>query len=405
MKKQNKTSSRANVKIVISLIIAIVLWIYVIGDQDPRLNQRYNNIPVEIKNEDVLNEKDLLLISETEFSVDITVNGRTSSLYNLPWRNIRASVDLVDIEDKGSYSLAVEIVGIPEDIDLISVSPAQVEIEVDRLSSQTRQINIEFVGSLTEGISLLDYSINPQNALVEGGEELLGRIRSVGAALDITGETDETTKRVELKAFDADGNEISGVDISPREASVLLKIGKNSTANIVVQTTGEPAEGFSIKEITVDPAKIEIGSDSDLDITEIKTEPIMIDGLDTDAQIRAELIFPQGVEPSTDISEVTVNIVVERIVEVEFEVGSIGIDNLGEGLVVKDEYLDERVAIVVSGAQSVLEGLEARNLRVFADLGGYQPGQWTVDLKMEPIEKVALVSIQPSSIDLIVEEE
>jgi len=150
-----------------------VLWIYVIGDQDPRLNQRYNNIPVEIKNEDLLNEKDLLLISETEFSVDITVNGRTSALYNLPWRNIRASVDLADIEDKGSYSLAVEIVGIPEDVDLISVSPAQVEIEVDRISSQTRQINIEFVGSLPEEISLLDYSINPQNALVEGGEELL----------------------------------------------------------------------------------------------------------------------------------------------------------------------------------------------------------------------------------------
>ncbi|SHE72254.1 CdaR family protein [Alkalibacter saccharofermentans] len=405
MKKQNKTSSRANVKIVISLIIAIVLWIYVIGDQDPRLNQRYNNIPVEIKNENLLNERDLLLISETEFSVDITVNGRTSALYNLPWRNIRASVDFVDIEDKGSYSLAVEIVGIPEDIDLISVSPAQVEIEVDRLSSQTRQIDIEFVGSLPEGISLLDYSINPQNALVEGGEELLGRIRSVGAALDITGETDEATKRVELKAFDADGNEISGVNISPREASVLIKIGKNSTANIVVQTTGEPAEGFSIKEITVDPANIEIGSDSDLEITEIKTEPIKIDGLDTDAQIRAELIFPQGVEPSTDISEVTVNIVVERIVEAEFEVGSIDIDNLGEGLVVKDEYLDEMVAVVVSGAQSVLENLAGRNLRIFADLRGYQPGQWTVDLKMEPIEKVALVSIQPGSIDLIVEEE
>ncbi|HAE62235.1 MAG TPA: hypothetical protein DCG38_07900 [Eubacteriaceae bacterium] len=405
MKKQNKTSNRANVKIVISLIIAIVLWIYVIGDQDPRLNQRYNNIPVEIKNEDVLNSKGLILMSEAEFSVDITVNGRTSALYNLPWRNIKASIDLSGIEDKGSYELSIDIVGIPEEIDLIEISPGQIEVEVDRLSSQNRQVSVEFTGDLPNGMSLLDYSVSPQSVVIEGGEDILKSVRMVGAVVDISQESNESTKDVELKAFDADGNEISGVSIRPNQAEVMLKIGKNSNAKIVVQTTGEPAEGFSIKEISVEPNQIEIGADSDVEITEIKTEPIMLEGLDADAQIKADLIFPDGVESSDGVTSVIVTITVEKIIEKDFEVEVIDVVNLEEGLILDKNQLNKKVTVTLAGVQEMLDDISPGNLKVYADLTGISSGPATVALKIEPIRGISLVEIQPGSVELLIKEE
>ena len=85
--------SEPKISIIISLGIAIVLWFYVMGEVDPNVTQRFSNVPVRIENIELLEEEGLVLSSDAEYTVDISVYGRTSSLYNLR-KDIEASIDV-----------------------------------------------------------------------------------------------------------------------------------------------------------------------------------------------------------------------------------------------------------------------------------------------------------------------
>ncbi|MBF7096429.1 CdaR family protein [Alkalibacter mobilis] len=405
MKKTKKSNSRTNVKIVISLIIAFVLWVYVIGDQDPKVNQRYNNIRVTINNEEALEEKGLIISQDLDFNVDITLNGRTSTLYNMEWRDITASIDLDPIEDKGTYSLPVRIEGIPELIDLVNVSPANITVDVDRLSEQSRDIKVDFVGELEDGLQLLDYSTNPGSVAVKGGENVLAKINRIATSVDLTGKTKEFTQRVSLAAYDERGTELTDVTISPSEISVTAKIGKNYDVEIIPETTGEPAEGFAIKEITVEPSKITVGSEVASNLTQIKTEPINLNGLDKDAEVEAELIFPDGIESSDGENKVVVKIYVEEIEAREFSVSTFELRNRPEGVNVSEYPEGNNFIVNLSGAKSIIDGLNQSQIQLYIDLAGAVTGESEYDLSMEAIDKINVISIDPEKITLLLEEE
>ena len=70
----NKLKENTKIKL-ISLLSAVVLWMYVMAVVDPEDTKLFENIPVVITNLNELKEKDLVIYPEKEITTDIYVAG------------------------------------------------------------------------------------------------------------------------------------------------------------------------------------------------------------------------------------------------------------------------------------------------------------------------------------------
>lgn len=81
------------VNIVLSVIIAICLWTYVVGETNPTIVKTYKNIPIKVKNEKVLEEQNLALGEMETSTVSITVKGSRNRINKILNSDISAYID------------------------------------------------------------------------------------------------------------------------------------------------------------------------------------------------------------------------------------------------------------------------------------------------------------------------
>lgn len=86
------------VQAVLSLLIAIGLWIYVIGSVDPTVSTTVRNIPVEMTNQKVLKELGMSATLVEPETVDITIKGARSNINEAKKSEITATVDVSNCE-------------------------------------------------------------------------------------------------------------------------------------------------------------------------------------------------------------------------------------------------------------------------------------------------------------------
>src|SRR5690554_3393090 len=100
---------------VLSIAVALLLWMYVISDQNPPTSDNINGIPVEFINQESLEEKGLVISHIEDQFVDIRVFGRRTQLYRINRDAIRVEADLSRLNTKGTHFLPYVIYGIPDD--------------------------------------------------------------------------------------------------------------------------------------------------------------------------------------------------------------------------------------------------------------------------------------------------
>ena len=71
MKRNNKIKSINKLSLVISILISIIAWFYVVYNINPTMSRTYRDIPVTILGEDVLEENNLAVASLDNEYIDI----------------------------------------------------------------------------------------------------------------------------------------------------------------------------------------------------------------------------------------------------------------------------------------------------------------------------------------------
>lgn len=107
MGMEDDTPKKSNVgkiiALVISLLVAICLWLYVTQTDTQHYDREYKNITVQVINETEYR----LTVSDT---VTVTVNGMKSSLADLKKADIAVFVDASTVDSEGEVTLDVKCV-------------------------------------------------------------------------------------------------------------------------------------------------------------------------------------------------------------------------------------------------------------------------------------------------------
>ena len=118
---------------VISFIVAVLIWIYIIIVVDPLVDVTVRDIPVRYANRSMLADQELCVLESSDNIVELKIKGSRKKIANIDNKNVYATVDLGNITKTGRYSLPVNI-SIPyEYSEIVSKKPYNIDVTIDKL--------------------------------------------------------------------------------------------------------------------------------------------------------------------------------------------------------------------------------------------------------------------------------
>lgn len=304
-----------NVTKVISLLIAVVLWGYVVWNTNPVITDTIKDIPVQLLSVSTLEERGLTLLdAQTEYTVDLRVQGKKKDVGNLKTADIFVTAD-VGGYGAGEVTVAVNV-STRDNISVIAVNPSTLVLTIDTIVENEKEVRVMLEGELPAGTEAGNLFSALDTAEVTSAKTQVDRVAYVKAgiaAADVSEE--ETVHEVTLIPVDMYGEEVSGVRISPSTAEVTSILYYTRSIPFAIEVTGEPAEGVQISHISVPDEILIRGTKAAVSgVAEIKGT-VDITGVSENSTMKAQIVLPNGVLLSRGQSEIEATIVIDETAE------------------------------------------------------------------------------------------
>ena len=112
----------------ISLLVAIALWMFVMGNVDPQISERVSGVKVEMEGTDTLADQDLTATINKPKVVNVTIEGKRSQVIKAKKKGIKAYID-VSTCDYGKNEAEI-YVRIPDGVSGLTVEDISSETAV-----------------------------------------------------------------------------------------------------------------------------------------------------------------------------------------------------------------------------------------------------------------------------------
>lgn len=389
-------------RMIVAVGIAITLWFIVNGNADMLITQDYNSIPITLTNVESLTQKNLVLVDNKNYYLNLQVKGTDRNLRNIITKEITAEVDLGDIEEKGSYELEVEVKGLANSVIISSMNPTSLSLEVDNIIKEAMDVDIVLEGIPANELSVISAK-SQEKVEVEGPEESIMQIDKITATANVNGLETDTTRHLEVTAYDLSGNPISDLEMLPNVVATEIFLGKTKSVGMTPSTTGVPANGTIVTAVMVEPSKVLVGAKEDVlnALETISIDPIDVSGQSKTFTKDINLTAPTGFYFLDDSEKVKVTVFIESPVEKSFTIDKVSVKNLGTGLVTS-KIKDTRVVIKLEGASSVLNSLNAAQIEAFVDCANLGPGEHELPIQTN-LSQSLVKSITPAKTTVIIE--
>ena len=399
----------------LAFVFAAFLWLIVVNIDNPVSSDTYLNVPVTIVNEDIITQEGNVYQVVGDQSATVTVYAKRQTLQDINADDIVATADIREMDtDTGLVPIKVTIPEYAGDYESADASPRNLQIRVEKTGKKVLSLTVEHTGTQRNGYILGDMTVNPAQVTITGSESMIERVDRAVASINIEGISKDSDIEATLVLYDADGNEVTNSQISNNLGedgiTVHVEVLPFKTVPVVFSTSGTPAEGYQVTEITSEPETVQIcGKSEDLaDVAEIvvPASQLSVEGANERMEKTVDITpyLPDGislVEENAGNVLVTVVIEEEGTRSVDFMVSSIRINNLAENLQVSYEP-DAEITFQFSGSDELLDVLDITNA-VSVDLSGYtQPGTYDVPVDVNVPKGITLVN--NVTVNLVLEE-
>lgn len=284
----------------LALFLAIVLWVYVTHQRNPVL-ERVARISLQQQG-----LSDSMIIQDIPPDVTVYYRSSMGRLALVSPGEFTARVNLTGLE-AGRHSLPV-LVQAPSGVEVVRVNPQRVTVVLDKIREKNVSVAVNVLGTPAPGYRRLDPVVTPPVVKVVGPGQLLQEIKKVAVSVDIRG----TPTGIERVLPVSTG--VRGVELHPDSVKVTVPVEPLPARTVTVEpsTTGNPAEGFRVENLTIEPSTVQVtGTQELLDgLDGLQTEPLDISGASSDMTGKVNVVIPSGVSSVTPRQvEVTARIV------------------------------------------------------------------------------------------------
>lgn len=311
-----------------------------------------------------------------------------------------ASIDLGGVQPgSGPHRVPVHVVSIDDRITVVSVQPSAVTIDLDRLDRRTVDVVVDH-GPAPNGLELGAEAVDPARVEVSGPASVIQRVVSARASVIIQPSGIDVDQDIALVPIDELGDAVGQVDVEPTTTHVTIPVFSNrETRTLPVNpiVAGEPAAGFEVASVKVEPQVLLVEGDADqlAELVRVDTAPIPMTGVSSDLTVEIKLALPTGILAVGD-DRVTVTIALRPVTATRTFSAGMRLIGAGRGL---DFALDtDRILVTIGGSVAELDRLSGTALIVNLDVTGLQPGISIVPVSMDLPAGTTLVSASPTNV-------
>mgnify|MGYP002611455005 FL=1 len=301
---------------VISVIVAVLIWAYIILVLDPAVEVSVRDLPIQFVGEEQLNENGISVVNESATSISIKLKGSRKKMGRYDMKTIIAKADVSGISKVGQTTIPVEVVVPFENVGISNQSHYTVDVKTEKLVKKELGLEVKTTGSLAEDYMAGPIVAEPDSVTISGPESVIGKIVKAGVTLDYAGADVDIDNVLPIRFYGIDDKELLAMDAlmnrvhqDVKESEVHCAVVKLRRVKIAPQFSAadadERARFMEDLSYTLDPEEVQIYGDDKLTakISVIQTEPIPIEKFTDNDKVKVKLIVPDGVKILRDISE------------------------------------------------------------------------------------------------------
>lgn len=356
---------------IISLLAGLLIWIVVVGIDNPLRTQVFIGIPVNVENASFMErEGKAYEVDDSSKTVSISVRAERAILNRLSRDNFTASIDLEDYAD-GRVPISVRANRYADKITSITPRATYARVTVEDLGEKQFGVESEITGEVPEGYSVGTVVVNNNIVSVAGPESVVNTIERAVVRVSVQGMTRDIRTESKIEFFDAAGDPVDtgDLELSRTDSSVNVAIWTNKNVPVSYGYTGIPADGFaatgniiaSVENIDITGAAADL---SGVDYIDVPGTAIDITGANSNVNARIDIgrYLPSGIsivsdDPEKALSDVAIEVQPLSEINVEVPISNITIDNIPEDMTAYVTGSGNNVVTSVKGLASTLAGL------------------------------------------------
>ena len=370
----------------LSVFIALGLWLYVVTVVSPNSDKHYYNIPVSLQGEVILQERGLMITTTELPTVSLHLEGNRTDLNKLNSSNITIAVDVSRIGEAGTHKLAFTPTfpgDVPSNsITILSQNPGTISIDVEERISKSVPVDIQYLGTLSEDYmadkenKVLDY----ENINISGPKSVIDQIAMARIEVDLDQRVESISEQFRYALCNEKGEPVDArlVTTDVESVTLTLKILRVKEIALVVNVIDGGGATKDTSAIDIQPKTIRVsGSDVLLEgLESLELGTINLGEMLTDEILTFPIKLPEGITNETGVTEATVDVRFPDLGTKTLTVTNIKAINVPAGL--EADLITQLLEIQIRGPKAIIETVEEKDITVTVDFSTVQMGTATV---------------------------
>ena len=392
---RNKITKNWGLKLV-SFFFAVMLWIIVTNINDPVVSLRVSDVPVTIRNGDLITERGQVfsVLDNTDVIDTVTIYAPRSIIDTLDKSNVVAIADMQDLTNLDTIGIKLSTNKYNDKLESIRGNIDSVKLSIEDKQTRSIPIRANVIGEVREGYILGDVSTEQNLIRISGPKSVVSQIAKAQAEVDVSGFTSNIGADTDIRLFDENGKEIqsSGLERSISKVRVSIEILEMKTVSINYTVVGTPADGYRMTgEIESTRKNVVIAGRPSL-IQRIETIEIpegVIDVTDATDNVTTLVDLKEYLPDGTVLAEedfggfINITVYVDQEMRRTFSsaVDNIRITGVPAGFEAEITDPEGYCSIVLLGLASELEGINTNTLEVSVDVAAWIENQEIEELR------------------------
>lgn len=276
---------------ILALLLAVILWVYVMNEQNPPVEQTAN-VKLQVRN-----IAQGLTLKENAENIRIRYRGPRSIIAGLRSKDMEVYVDARNAGE-GEHSLPVKAV-FPSAVEIIEVAPNTAVVRLEGQVSRQLPVTPRFTGTAAAGVIINKAEVIPAQVTITGPRSKVDMVSAVVASVDMGGVDKDIVLEGIPHPFSKNGALVEGVSAAPEKVQVQIMVLQGvvtKTVDLRPSIVGEVVPGAVITKIISEPDKVEIRGRADvLKTIEWLQLPIDVSGQSADMVREIKIQLPEGV--------------------------------------------------------------------------------------------------------------
>ena len=383
--RNDKLRDSRIVYMIISLVIAILLWMYVEYTEQPDIEQSISRIPVTFTGCDELKNKGLVLTDGDTSYVTIKIKGTRSVVSRITADDIIITSDLASISAAGEYqrSYSVTLPGSvsENEVTVVSKSPVTVYLRISNLMTKTVDVRGTLEGEIADEYAAEEFVFDPAQVTVTGPQEIVEQVEYAYVVINKNNVGETIEQDVEFTLMSGDNTAIDKTDLtlSADYIHATLPIVKVKTLDLSVELI--PGGGLTADsvDVRISPIQITISGDETI-LDDMDTFPLGTVDLGAlmtgETTLTLPINLPQGMKSISGETEAAVTVTVnDNTVTQSYTVDNFKLVGAPEGFV--GTLVTQSLVVDLRGTQEAFQELSEAEVWGIADLSSLSVGAGT----------------------------